>query len=206
MTAPDAAIPAPRSLPGLARSLATWRRLRRIKQGHVAELCGVSQATVSRWEAGLQVPTEAQAGRLRRMMAARPDSAADHALLRLVRQSAGEAHLVCDLTHRLLAASPAREARWRASARDLAGVSLWRFASAEIMAAERRLEELGWFAPAAPAIRVATGPNASPVVPIRPGAFTWTRLQLSDGSFVRLVETEDAGGAPAGGPSAQGTG
>ncbi|MDC6133730.1 helix-turn-helix transcriptional regulator, partial [Burkholderia gladioli] len=35
-------------------SLRRWRTLRRIKQEHAAALFGVSQSTISRWEAGTQ--------------------------------------------------------------------------------------------------------------------------------------------------------
>ncbi|PPB84265.1 helix-turn-helix protein [Mycetohabitans endofungorum] len=38
----------------LGSQLRRWRALHRIKQAHAAELFGVSQSTISRWEAGLQ--------------------------------------------------------------------------------------------------------------------------------------------------------
>lgn len=179
--------------PGLGPSLRVWRSLRRVKQAHAAELLGVSQATVSRWESGAQTPSEAQAARLRALMAARLDGAADRALADLVARCADEAHLVCDLTHRLLAVSPARARCWGVPAGDMLGRSLWRYASAEIVAAERRLADIGWFEPGAPPVRVFTAGNASRVVPIRPGWIRWTRLRLSDGAFVRLVQPASQG-------------
>lgn len=174
---------------GLGPSLRAWRLARRIKQGHAAELLGVSQATVSRWESGRQPPAEAEAMALARLLAARPTSAADRELARLVSQSRRPLHLVCDLTHTLLAASPARRRDMAADPETLMGHSLWRHASAEIVALEERLEALGWYEPAAVPIEAWTGANRSAALAIRPGRFRITRFQLSCGGFARLVET-----------------
>jgi transcriptional regulator with XRE-family HTH domain len=173
----------------LGRSLRTWRALRRIKQAHAAELLGVSQATVSRWENGQTPPAPDEAERLRALMAATLDSAADRVLARLVLQSAAPVHLICDLTHRLLAASPAREAQFKVPTSRLMGTSLWRYASADIVAAEARLAAHGWFEPAPPAIEFHTGARESAELAILACDMRWVRFQLSDGSFVRLVET-----------------
>ena len=122
------------------------------------------------------------------LMAAPLDSAAEHALGRLVRDAGTPVHLVCDLTHRLLAASPARTHDWRRPASEMLGRSLWRYASAEIVAAEAALDDAGWFDGGPQAMSVMTGANDSDEVPIRPCRFQWSRLQLADGSFVRVVE------------------
>jgi transcriptional regulator with XRE-family HTH domain len=176
----------------LGRSLRVWRALRRMKQDHAAELLGVSQATVSRWESGRQAPTPPELQALRTLMAARLDGAADRALSRLVRGTSREAHLICDLTHRLLAASPGRERRWKVSASELMGTSMWRFHTEAIAKAEATLPTLGWYGEAPPEVEVLTGANESREVPIRRGRCRWTRLRLSDGSYARLVETEPA--------------
>ncbi|WP_089924127.1 helix-turn-helix domain-containing protein [Caulobacter sp. UNC279MFTsu5.1] len=173
----------------LGRSLRAWRVARRVKQAHAAEVLGVSQATVSRWESGAQVPSPREAGRLADLLAARPGSDADRALLDLVESSSERVHLICDLSHRLLAASPSRGREWGLPKEDLIGASLWRYASAAIVAAEAGLGEAGWYEPLAPALTVETGPNGSNAVPIRPGRMDWTRLRLSDGRFARLVRT-----------------
>lgn len=173
----------------LGRSLRTWRSLRRIKQQHAAQLLGVSQATVSRWENGQVPPDEGEATRLRVLMAARLDSAADQVLARLVRQSAAPVHLVCDFTHRLLAASTAREAQFKVPVSELMGRPLWPYATEDIVAAERRLAEQGWYEPAPPAIQFHTRSRDSDKLVIRDCDTRWVRFQLSDGSFVRLVES-----------------
>ena len=172
---------------GAGPALRRWRRLRGIKQGHAAELFGVTQATLSRWERGQLAVSEEAVRKLSRLLCAPLDSAADAGLRQLVESSARPVHLVCDLSHRLLAASPARYGEWRADAGELRGVSLWRYASEEIQRAESRLGELGWYEDGAARLSFWTGPNDDPVVTIRPGVLVWDRLQLSDGTLARLA-------------------
>ena len=181
----------------LGRSLKTWRALRRIKQAGAAELLGVSQGTISRWENGLLSPSGAEEVAIRRLLAARLESAADHQLGRLVSQSSRPMHLICDLTHRLLAWSPARARDCGRASDNLIGSSLWPYASDALREIEGRLPDLGWYQPAPPAIDGVTGANRARRLRIKPGRFRFTRFQLSDGSFARLVETlprQDLGG------------
>jgi len=179
---------------GAAAALKRWRRVRGMKQSHVAELTGVTQTTVSRWESGTHLPSDAEARKLAAMMCAPLDPRGDWVLRRLVESSADQVHLVCDTTHRLLAASRPRAATWRCPASDLMGVALWQFATPGIRDAEGRLLEIGWFEPAAPPVAVWTDANDDPVVPIRRTVMLWDRIQLSDGSFARLAT--DAGTVP----------
>ena len=98
-------------------------------------------------------------------------------------------HLICDLTHRLLALSPRRERQCRVPASGLIGRSLWRYATEDIVRAEQALDRAGWFAPAPPALEFETAASQEQDVLIAAGRMRWVRLQLSDGSFARLVET-----------------
>jgi transcriptional regulator with XRE-family HTH domain len=176
-------------MPDSARVLRRMRVLRGMKQSHVAELLSVTQATVSRWERGLLRPSPAQMSALLALLAAPPAGSRDAALKRLIETSMRRVHLICDTTHRLLAASPARSAEWGVPADELLGRSLWRFASAEIEAAESRLESLGWFEAQVPAVAFRTGATLDPVVPVASGQVLWERLRLDDGSDARLVTT-----------------
>ena len=161
--------------------------LRRVKQAHAAELFGVAQSTVSRWESGNLTPEPAERAAIERLLTARLDSAADHALARLVGESPRAVHLICDLTHRLMALSRARAAGLEG---DWIGQSLWRFATPAIAAHEMRLAERGWFdAPQAMPCEFDPGDNGAAAVPVRQGLCRWTRFTLSDGKAVRLVET-----------------
>ncbi|TWB62209.1 helix-turn-helix transcriptional regulator [Nitrospirillum viridazoti] len=173
----------------LGPSLRLWRTLRRMKQSHVGELLGVSQATVSRWESGAQAPDADEQTAIRLLMRAGLDSAADRELARLVNQSAGAVHLVCDLTHILLALSPARERDFGRARAELLGTSLWPYATEDIVAAEATLPDMGWFEAAPPALELTTRANRSAEVPIHASRFRWVRFQLSDGTFARLVDT-----------------
>lgn len=51
------------------RTLREWRRINRIKQEFVAVTLGVSQAAVSRWENGHDIPSPTVLGRIETMMA-----------------------------------------------------------------------------------------------------------------------------------------
>ncbi|WP_194791884.1 helix-turn-helix domain-containing protein [Pseudomonas sp. UFMG81] len=176
------------ALPGAA--LRRWRQLHRVKQSHAAQLFNVTQSTVSRWESGALALDPIAQQILEQLLAARLDAAADQALARLVRQSARPVHLVCDLTHRLLACSPSRAAQFARPVSELMGRSLWRFATQQIIDQECALDALGWrevLAP--PALEFASGSNDSSLVPIRQSLCRWTRIPLSDGTAARLVET-----------------
>ena len=185
--APYAANPAQ-----IGRTLKMWRALRRVKQVHAAELFGVSQTTISRWESGAQGVEEDRRAAIMRVLEARLDSAADRQLAMLVARSNAPIHLVCDLTHRLLALSPRRARDCKVAAATLIGTSLWPHASESIIALERDLPDLGWLEPAPPVVEGATGPNASDMLVIRPSRFRYTRFQLSSGGHARLVETIEA--------------
>ncbi len=176
------------ALHGIA--LRRWRLLHRVKQTHAAQMFGVTQSTISRWESGVQAMEPAAYKRLEQLLAARLDTAADQALARLVNESPRPVHLVCDLTHRLLACSASRAAQFSNPLGELLGQSLWRFATPEILKLEAALDDMGWRETEAPsALEFSTGSNDSCVVPIHPSLCRWTRIPLSDGTAARLVET-----------------
>ena len=174
----------------LAAALRRWRLLHRVKQSHAAELLRVSQSTISRWEEGRQRIEVGEARKIEALVAVRLNSSGDAALRELVRESSREIHLICDVSHRLLSCSRSREASFSIHAADLMNQSLWRFSTRQVMEQEALLEAVGWHDSFAPApVEFETGDNGVAVVPIRPSRCRWTRMTLSDGSAVRLVET-----------------
>lgn len=175
------------TIPG--RTLRKLRLLRGMKQSHLAEALGVTQATVSRFERNLLTLSDTQAARIQELLAAPVDPAQDAALRRLVESSVSKVHLICDRTHRLLAASAPRCAEWRAGSGEFLGRSLLPYASPEIASADDDLEQIGWHEGALSSTIVETGANDDPVLPILPGRVLWERIRLSDGSPARLVTT-----------------
>ena len=132
----------------------------------------------------------AERAKVEAVVAARLESAADRVLATLVTESPRAVHLMCDLTHRLLACSPTREHEFGVPVHQLIGQSLLCYATAEINAQEKALVDCGWFDESVPApIEFNTGANDSLIVPIWSSRCRWTRLLLSDGTTVRLVET-----------------
>lgn len=180
----------------LALTLRLVRRHRGMKQAHAAELLSVTQSTVSRIERSELTPAGALRDRLLDLVSARIDPARDAALRRLIEGSASPVHLVCDLTHRLLAASGPREREWLRAASELRGQPLWRYASEAIRSAEARLPDLRWGErEGAHALTFVTGANGLDELRILPGVQIWERILLSDGSPARLV-TSPAEGLP----------
>lgn len=173
----------------LERSLRRFRALNRVKQSHLAELLGVSQGTLSRWERGTHRPDPLHQQRIEAFIAAHADHASDSAIKRLVTHSSLQIHLVCNATHRLLAASRARTRVWRVDASDYLGLSLWRFASPEIMAAEDTLADRGWYEGPCQRFSFATGHNHNRDMPVLPSIMEWETIPLADGRTGRLAST-----------------
>lgn len=170
-------------------ALRRFRRLNVVKQSDVAERLGVSQGCVSRWESGAHRPDPGQRERIVRMIAACAGDDRDSALRRLVEGSGRPVHLICDSTHRLLAASRSRAASWGIDLSELIGRSLWPFASAEIEAAESGLAASGWFERPWQRLELSTGGNGRSDVPVPPGRMLWETLPLADGRVGRLTTT-----------------
>ena len=172
---------------GLA--LRRFRRLNMVKQSAVAERLGVSQGCVSRWESGVHGPDPAQRERIVALISASIGNDGDSALRRLVESSRLPVHLICDSTHRLLAASRSRAASWRVDVSELVGRSLWPFASPEIEAAEAGLFGSGWFERPYQRLELRTCGNGRSDVPVPPSRMLWETLPLADGRVGRLTTT-----------------
>jgi transcriptional regulator with XRE-family HTH domain len=168
------------------------RLLRGMKQAYLAELMTISQSQISRLESGEHIPSPDLRTRILSFIAACADSSVDRNLRRLVETASFPVHLICDATHVLLAASPSREAEWRARVEGFRGSSLWRFATDEIAEAESKLGDNGWFDGLEDqCLLVATTGNGSQEMRILPSILEWERIALSDGRMGRLVTTVD---------------
>ncbi|MDE1148817.1 MAG: helix-turn-helix transcriptional regulator [Azospirillaceae bacterium] len=186
----------------LVADLRRLRRVRGLKQGHVADLLGVTQATVSRWERGQTAPDADHADRIHRLLdqaLAQAQPGHDGALKRLVRHSTLPVHLICDRSHRLLAASPSREAEWTMAASTMLGVPLLPYATPQILAAEAGLADAGWYERPDSVLDLETETNGRADLLIRRSRMRWERITLEDGTAGRLVTTL-RWGSPNGGP------
>jgi hypothetical protein len=152
-------------------------------------MLGVSQGCVSRWESEAHRPDAAQRERIVELISVSVGNDHDACLRRLIESSQRPVHLICDATHRLLAASPSRAASWRTDISELLGRSLWPFASPEIAAAEAGLFESGWFERPWQSLELRTGSNGRSDVAVPPGRLLWETLPLADGRVGRLTTT-----------------
>lgn len=177
-TAPDAEF---------GRHLRHWRRESDIKQARLADILGVTQATVSRWEKGMQRPAPVQLDLIDQMMTRKRNFRLDQAIKRLVIHSNQRVHLIEDRSHRLLCASQAREHEWQRDCSDLLGTSLWRFATPEIAVAEKSLHDLGWHEDQTDHLTFETSRRDGAPMRIVDSYILWERFFLSDGTAVRLT-------------------
>jgi transcriptional regulator with XRE-family HTH domain len=175
-------------MPSNAVLLKRVRQQRGLKQSHVAEILGVTQATISRWERGeLEISGERIEYLSKCANIAPP--ATDCHLKRLIQSSLSSIHLICDVTHQLLAASPARLQEWGRQASELCGQSLWQFATDEIREAEHRLPDVGWCDGLTRSAVTYTGGREERGLRIHAGWLLWERIPLADGGTGRLVTT-----------------
>ena len=169
------------------QKLRHWRRTADIKQQRLADILGVTQATVSRWEKGIQSPAPFQQKLLYDMMTRNHNFRLDQVLKRLVAQSCQRVHLIEDRSHRLLCSSRPRQQEWRRDEAELLGESLWRFATQEIAAAEKKLHRIGWHDDQADHILFANSAREGAPMRIIDRYILWERFYLSDGRAVRLT-------------------
>lgn len=172
-------------LPGFGARLRVLRRACNFKQAHIAQMAGVNQATISRWESGVATPSPDLANAILKLI--HPADLNDSTLRRLVESSTLTAHLVTDADHILLAASPKRQAEWGVSIQSLLGKTVWAAASPAIQLAESNLESLGWWETMYPEpVSVELTEYDSGFLPIVPGRMLWERVWLADGRPARL--------------------
>lgn len=169
------------------RLLRQWRRTSDIKQSRLADILGVTQATVSRWESGAQKPAPLHCDLIHQMMTRKRNFRLDHAIKRLVMHSSQRVHLIEDRSHRLLCASRPREHEWQRDCSALLGTSLWRFATPEIASAEKSLHDLGWHEDQTDHLTFENSRRDGDPMRIIDTYILWERFFLSDGTAVRLT-------------------
>ncbi len=174
------------SFPNFGLRLKRLRRAMGVKQSALADLLDVNQSTLSRWEAGLQIPdAKLQNAAFASLSEQKSD---DRALRRLVESSTQCVHLVEEATHICLAYSKPRAHNWQCSTRELLDISLWPFASEEIQKAEAELSESDWWTAHMPEAKIFTTKEVEQdTMRISGGLVMWERFYLADGTPVRLV-------------------
>ena len=178
-------------LPAFGLRLRRQRRAAGIKQFALSDALKVDQSSVSRWEAGIQIPDiDMQARAFDLLIGAQRD---DFALRRLIETSSSTIHLIEDATHKCLAFSKKRGLEWgNIDHSSLYQQSLWRFATREIQTAEENLAKSDWWSAQLPAPHsFFTSAKVYREIIIRPGQILWERMYLADGTPVRLCTNLD---------------
>ena len=175
--------------PAFGPRLRTLRRARSLKQSALAEMIGVEQSTVSRWESGTLIPSsDVQDQVFQTLSVCKVD---EFALKLLVESSTLPIHLIDEASHICLAYSKSRGHEWRKDPQVLLGKTLWPYASEEIQIAEEALDQTGWWDTYQPQpFQIRTAPSHNPEMRIQAGCLTYERMYLSDGTPVRLCTTQ----------------
>lgn len=171
--------------------LRRYRIMRGMKQQSLADLFGVRQSTMSKWEQGTLYISEERQAQIMDLISVYPSWIADSWLRRLVETSSQRVHVICDVSHRLLAASPSRVAEWGVTSRELIGQKLLQDAPDDIVAAEKHLLQGGAGENYLRPMIISTAGQRSGRYKVEPGRLLWEKLQIEDGSWVRLVTDLD---------------
>ena len=182
------------------------RRLRALKQAALAELLGVDQATVSRWESGRQIPDLGMQRRLRDMM--RRTEPREEALLKHCINASVGYTLLCDEQRTIRAASPSFCEIHGVAPSDIIGMSSLPAFTAELEQMLWIAIENGFFEGEVASVRVVSRFHSlSGDWRDLGGIVCWTPVPLSDGRVLRRVdritlsdEQFDAARAQNGGP------
>ena len=176
-------------IPAFGARLRNLRRARSLKQSALAEMIGVEQSTVSRWESGTLTPSsEMQEQVFQSLFDCKVD---EFALKLLVESSTLATHLIDEASHVCLAFSKPRGLEWRKDPQTLLGKTLWPYASEEIQLAEEELGKIGWWDTYQPEpFKIRTAPSDNPEMRIWAGYLTYERMYLANGTPVRLCTTQ----------------
>jgi len=161
--------------------------LRALKQTAFAELIGVDQATISRWESGRQSPDLAMQQRLRDLMR-RIDPGEEVLLRHWINASVGYT-VLCDEDRVIRAASPSYCSIHGVSATEVLGRSTIPTFTAELERALWLAVDRGFFEGEVASATVVARTNALSGKPRDiAGISVWTPVPLTDGRVLRRVD------------------
>jgi transcriptional regulator with XRE-family HTH domain len=167
--------------------LRRFRRLRSLKQTALAELIGVDQATISRWESGRQNPDLAMQHRLRDLMR-RIEPREEILLKHWINASVGYT-VLCDEDRIIRAASPSYCSIHGLSSADVLGLSSIPVFTAELERALWLAIDRGFFEGEVASATVVGRANALSGQSLDiPGMSVWTPVPLTDGRVLRRVD------------------
>ena len=161
-----------------------FRLSRGMNQAELAELCGVGQPTVSRWECGKQIPDRRTRTRLRALLRAQ-DSRSDDAIIRSVRFAHVCSGLAIIDTQRVIETSLGCCYLQGISRADILNIPPWHW-----FKHIRRTPEMDWINMNALRNGDVLAINVTAECPIFstakkiPAVTTLTPLWLSDGTFI----------------------